>query len=105
MQISCFFYDVINLHLYYIVENVENSVSQLFKILPKLSTNQNVWGCACTPAPSASTPMRSSPNCNGKDCLALLTTPYAVFSVIDRNIFEMTEKNKVILVRMSENIG
>jgi len=27
------------------------------------------------------------------------------FSVIDRNVFEMTEKNSVITVRMSENIG
>jgi len=27
------------------------------------------------------------------------------FSVIDQNDFEMTEKNKVVLVRMSENIG
>jgi len=27
------------------------------------------------------------------------------FSVMDRNVFEMTEKNLVISVRMSENIG
>jgi len=30
---------------------------------------------------------------------------FSHFSVIDRNVFEMTEKNYVISVRMFENIG
>ena len=30
---------------------------------------------------------------------------WGFFSVIDRNVFEITEKNEVSSVRMSENIG
>jgi len=42
-----------------------------------------------------------------KHIIAQLTRlfPNLFFSVIDRNVFEMTDKNKAISVRMPENIG
>jgi len=31
------------------LKNSEDSLPKLFEILPNVLTNQNLWGCVCTP--------------------------------------------------------